>query len=336
MVVEKGLVSKNTLKLLGDLIREQTPDSTTKFTPREMVYEIRNLLNNNNEIIKKLLARDITDIDLEKYGVSGLGDSALAGCKTIYSLKIPNKVRYMEENALKRSSIASITVDNIYDIPPGAPWGANMVKGDVVWLRGEKVPVTLTQSPHQTIIATVDGKEFNSSFEYYVDAEISFKVVADDGYAPGELSMAKANLDSPIEVTVTDAAEIQVSRRLEFGNPADMPEDGWFGGLVLDSGDKFYFKYKIEGGIIPDGSGMYIGNLTLNITYPYTGDRDLIHKLEDTFIGAHIKTNGGVFECNGSISRDYAYLTIRVSDALPGIIPLAYGGPGYIEFLPKE
>lgn len=337
MIYGKGLISRLTLAQLRTVIALITGDNKTKLTPMEMVDKIHPLFEEKNKVIQGILDRNITSIDLEACGINSLGEYALANCRELRSIKIPYSVSQIDETAFKGSWIKSIEVDMPYNTLYGAPWGADMAKGDVVWLQAEKLPVTLVQSPHQTIVATVDGKEFTSSFEYYRGATISFKAVADDGYAPGEVSITEGYLESPLTVSVTDAIEMQVSRRLEFPNPSDGPEDGWlFGGLILDSGDKFYFKYRISGYIEPDGDWTYYGHLTLEITYPYTEDPDLIYKLDDTFRDGQIKTDSGVFSYSGDVNGDNINLTIAVSGATLGITPLQDGGPGYIEFLPKE
>lgn len=336
MIYGKGLISRSTLEHLRTVLTLITGDNKTKLTPKEMVDKIQPLFDGKNKVIQGILDRRISSIDLEACGVRELGDYALANCRELESIKIPSGVSRIDKTAFEGSWIKSIEVDNIYNAIPYAPWGASMAKGDVVWLQAEKLPVTLVQAPHQTIVATVDGKEFTSSFEYYQGAEISFKSVADDGYAPGELSMTEAYLDSPIEVTVTDAVEMQVSRRLEFPNPIDGPEDGFlFGGLVLNNGEKLYFKYKISGDLymVPsiNGRPIYAGTLRLLLSYPLRGD---YREIKEYFY-SRVKTSGGTFSCNVDFNKTSAYIYILVSDATSDILPLADGGPGYIEFLPN-
>lgn len=82
------------------------------------------------------------------------------------------------------------------------------------WLR-------IKQSPHQTITATCEGKEYTADVLIEKGKTVTLAVKADVGYIAGTLSKTELTLTEDTEITVTEAVK---SEKLEAGSISFPPE----------------------------------------------------------------------------------------------------------------
>ena len=83
--------------------------------------------------------------------------------------------------------------------------------------------VKITQKPHQTITATVNGQTYTSDFYAPQGSAVTFSVSAAGGYNAGTLSLEYVTLKEDTVVTVTEATEIPASASGTKTFGADLP-----------------------------------------------------------------------------------------------------------------
>ena len=201
--VERGLVNKSTLTAIGDAIRAKN-GSTTKYKPSEMANAIKNIktTSEDNSKMISLLDGTITDINVPS-GTTKIRKEAFKNCSSLKTVSVPSTVTTIADDAFLNTDIDEIDVDKDYNGIVGAPWSSKITA--INWLQGQKYPVTITQSNHQTITVETDGLKYTDSFEYWRGATLNATVKAESGYDPGTLSQTTVTLSSPITFTVTEA-----------------------------------------------------------------------------------------------------------------------------------
>ena len=161
--MSKIIISENYLTDIANSIRNKNGASTTKYKPSEM-----------SPAIDALQIKD---------------DSQLIGLLngSLTTLTVPDSVTSIRSNAFTNmSNLKTININKDYNGISGMNWGAT--NATVKWLKGTKYPITITQSPNETITIAVDGKSYTSSFEYYKGATLTATATPASGYKAGTLS----------------------------------------------------------------------------------------------------------------------------------------------------
>lgn len=174
-----------------------------------------------SDTVQKMLNRTISSITIPST-VKYIADYALAGCKYLKNLSIPSTVESVGSKAFLGTSLASLSVDSDYDKITGSPWGANINKYDINWLKGTKYPITITQSDNETITVTVDGKSYTDSFEYWKGATLTASAKAASGYKAGDLSATNVTITGPVTFTIGAATVLTAGTKFIINKDNDM------------------------------------------------------------------------------------------------------------------
>ena len=195
--MSKVIISENYLTDIANSIRNKNGASTIKYTPKEMSPAIDALsMKDDSQFI-------------------GLLDGSLT------TLTIPDSVTSIRSNAFTNmSSLTTININQDYNGISGENWGAT--NATVNWLKGTKYPITITQSPNETITVTVDGKSYTESFEYYKGATLTATAKGAPGYKAGAVSPTSTTISGPVTFTVADATVSVSSRKFTFNKNDNM------------------------------------------------------------------------------------------------------------------
>lgn len=204
--MSKIIVSENYLTDIANSIRNKNGASTTKYKPSEM-----------SPAIDALQMKD----DSQLIGL-------LNGSLTTFT--VPDSVTSIRSNAfINMSNLKTININKDYNGISGINWGAT--NATVNWLKGTKYPITIIQSPNETITVTVDGKSYTSSFEYYKGATLTATVTADKWYKAGALSASSVTVSGPVTFTVGEATKEERGTKFTFNKNNNMGPIG----LIVDS-----------------------------------------------------------------------------------------------------
>ena len=195
--MSKVIISENYLTDIANSIRNKNGASTTKYTPKEMSPAIDALSMKDDSQLIELLDGSLT------------------------TLTVPDSVTSIRSNAFTNmSSLTTININQDYNGISGQTWGAT--NATVNWLKGTKYPITITQSPNETITVTVDGKNYTESFEYYKGATLTATAKGASGYKAGAVSPASTTISGPVTFTVADATVSVSYRKFTFNKNDNM------------------------------------------------------------------------------------------------------------------
>lgn len=209
--MSKVLVTESYLTDIGKAIRSKN-GSTTTYKPKEMAPAI--LALTSQSMLNKLIDGTITSIDIPT-GVTSIRSNAFNGCNQLTKVTVPSTVTTINGDAFSSTNISEIDVDGDYNSISGNPWGSSDTT-TIVWLKGTKYPVTITQSPNETITVSVDGKSYTSSFEYYKGATLTATVTPASGYKAGALSASSVTISGPVSFTIGEATKLQMQTGTKF------------------------------------------------------------------------------------------------------------------------
>lgn len=193
--MSKALIDESILTNIGNAIRTKNK-GTTKYKPSEMPPAIDALQMKDDSQLIGLLNGSLT------------------------TLTVPDSVTSIRSNAFTNmSNLKTININKDYNGISGMNWGAT--NATVKWLKGTKYPITITQSPNETITVTVDGKNYTESFEYYKGATLTATAKGAPGYKAGAVSPTSTTISGPVTFTVADAT-VSVSRKFTFNKNDNM------------------------------------------------------------------------------------------------------------------
>lgn len=134
---------------------------------------------------------------------------------SLTTLTVPDSVTSIRSNAFTdMSNLKTININKDYNGISGMNWGAT--NATVNWLKGTKYPITIIQSPNETITVTVDGKSYTESFEYYKGATLTATATPTSGYKAGALSASSVTVSGPVAFTIGEATKLQMQVGTKF------------------------------------------------------------------------------------------------------------------------
>lgn len=210
-ILSKVLVTESYLTDIGKAIRSKN-GSTTTYKPKEMAPAI--LALTSESVLNTLIDGTVTSIDIPT-GVTSVRSNVFNGCSQLTKVTVPSTVTTINSDAFSGTNISEIDVDGDYNSISGNPWGSSDTT-TIVWLKGTKYPITITQSPNETITVTVDGKSYTSSFEYYKGATLTATATPASGYKAGALSASSVTISGPVTFTIGEATKIQMQTGTKF------------------------------------------------------------------------------------------------------------------------
>ena len=210
-ILSKVLVTESYLTDIGKAIRSKN-GSTTKYKPKEMAPAI--LALTSESVLNTLIDGTVTSIDIPT-GVTSVRSNVFNGCSQLTKVTIPSTVTTINSDAFSGTNISEIDVDGDYNSISGNPSGSSDTT-TIVWLKGTKYPITITQSPNETITVTVDGKSYTSSFEYYKGATLTATATPASGYKAGALSASSVTISGPVTFTIGEATKLQMQTGTKF------------------------------------------------------------------------------------------------------------------------
>lgn len=194
--MSKALIDESILTNIGNAIRTKNK-GTTKYKPSEMPPAIDALQMKDDSQLIGLLNGSLT------------------------TLTVPDSVTSIRSNAFTNmSNLKTININKDYNGISGMNWGAT--NATVKWLKGTKYPITITQSPNETITVTVDGKNYTESFEYYKGATLTATAKGASGYKAGAVSPTSTTISGPVTFTVADATVSVSSHKFTFNKNDNM------------------------------------------------------------------------------------------------------------------
>ena len=209
--MSKVLVTESYLTAIGGAIRSKN-GSTTTYKPKEMAPAI--LALTSESVLNTLIDGTVTSIDIPT-GVTSVRSNVFNGCSQLTKVTVPSTVTTINSDAFSGTNISEIDVDGDYNSISGNPWGSSDTT-TIVWLKGTKYPITITQSPNETITVTVDGKSYTSSFEYYKGATLTATATPAYGYKAGALSASSVTISGPVTFTIGEATKLQMQTGTKF------------------------------------------------------------------------------------------------------------------------
>lgn len=210
-ILSKALITESYLTDIGKAIRSKN-GSTTTYKPKEMAPAI--LALTSESVLNTLIDGTITSIDIPT-GVTSVRSNVFNGCSQLTKVTVPSTVTTINSDAFSGTNISEIDVDGNYNSISGNPWGSSNTT-TIVWLKGTKYPITITQSPNETITVTVDGKSYTSSFEYYKGATLTATATPASGYKAGALSASSVTISGPVTFTIGEATKLQMQTGTKF------------------------------------------------------------------------------------------------------------------------